>query len=182
MLYQDKNFSEYNENLAAEAFSRACTLGNGFACSSLGLYYHNQKNYEKARSLFDISCKRECAEGCNNLATLIKDEAKSENDLKVAFNLYEKACNLHDNLACVNLGIMHVYGDGTKKDVKQGLFHISNACSNNNALACNLEAFFYKDGLSVKKDKNKALELFKKSCNLEFTQGCKNYDNLKNQK
>ena len=92
------------------------------------------------------------------IATQIKDESKSKDDLKVAFNLYEKACSLEDNLACVNLGLMYVYGDGTKKDLNKGHHHISWACGRNNALACNLEAFFYKDGLSVRKDRNKALK------------------------
>ncbi|GAA9293015.1 hypothetical protein HpHA236_01150 [Helicobacter pylori] len=61
MLYSNGQGVEKNLTKAAQFYSRACELKDGWGCSFLGVLYYNgdgvKQDFKKAVALFEKACK-----------------------------------------------------------------------------------------------------------------------------
>lgn len=69
----------------------------------------------------------------------------------------------------------HLYDINPKYNPKKCIFWYKKACKKNHAEACNNLAHFYELGIGCKKNIKRALSLYKKSSDLGYNIGTKNY-------
>ena len=116
---------------------------------------YKEKQFKDAAKLLKISCDKNIASGCFNLAFLYEEgEGVARDDAKAA-KLYDKACYLGSASACNNLSIQYRQGRGVKKDVKKANELTKKACDAGKPQGCTFIGKAYYDGEGVKKDYKK---------------------------
>nr|WP_314977590.1 tetratricopeptide repeat protein [Campylobacter rectus] len=101
---------------------------------------YNEKRFKDAARLLKISCDKNIASSCFNLAFLYEEgEGVARDDAKAA-QLYDKACYLGSASACNNLSIQYRQGRGVKKDVKKANDLAKKACDAGNLRVAPLSA------------------------------------------
>lgn len=143
-----------------------------------GITALNEKNYEKAYSIFQKSCKLKNPSGCYNLAVMydLGKGIKKENEK--AIELYEMSCKNGIINGCFNLGVIYDKGNIVQKNMKKAIDYYSIACEKGNYRSCYNIAVVYLN--SKEKDYHKARIYFEKACNDLYKKGCKNSEILIN--
>ncbi len=164
---------------AFRLYSRACHMGHGRACSTLGYMYTQGtgtgRNLSKATELFKRSCEMDDATGCFNLGLMyIKD---GREDYSSAVEPFRKSCELGLARACFNLGVIYSLGRGVERNhsVARGLFE--RACGLRDGEGCFNAGIMYLEGREF--DVPRAMELLKTACNMKHKRGCEAYQRLK---
>lgn len=102
------------------------------------------------------------------------------------FNLLKRAAYLGHADAQYDFGqqyetMNYLSIENPKYNPKKCIYWYTKACVRNHAAACNNLATFYESGEGCKKDLKKALALYKKSADLGYSLGKKNYKIMKRQ-
>jgi len=165
---------------AVEYFTNACYENNYMeSCNNIAILYMLgksgvNKNYKRAKKLFERSCYLNSAKGCMGLGDIYKDGYGVEVNKSIAAHYYEKACacsELDENTykACLNSALIY-YHLGKYNKAKK-LLEIT--CNNIKSACAYLGMLFYK-GKGIEKDIKKGLILLKKSCDNNFSFACYN--------
>ncbi len=131
---------------AIKYYKKACDLGYGKGCYSLGeIYYYGP-------------------EASKGIKYYIKEGIK----------YYKKACNLGDKKGCYWLGNLYYsgYRDIVSKDYKKVIKYYKKACDLGYKKGCNDLGDLYLSGDIVSKDYKKAIKYYKKACELGDDMDC----------
>ncbi len=93
--------------IAATFYRRACDLGTGFGCLSLGNLVHDGRgvtlDLEDARDLYGQACAAEVPQACDNLGIMLWNGEGTAKDPARARELVGRACRLGLADACTHL-------------------------------------------------------------------------------
>jgi len=161
-----------NKEKAFELYTKACNNGEEKSgCYNLGFMYHQsesvQQNKQKAIKFYNKSCNAKNEKACYNLALLYLEK---KDNIKLVKSL-NKACNYGSPDGCSNLGIMYEKGVGMRKDASKAFKLYTKACSLGSGMGCNNVGVMYINNENT----IKAQIFFKKSCDMKYVNGCKNY-------
>ena len=192
-----------DETKAYDFFSRACNLDSkkcnligttyrAFKTKELGRMPHKPKELEKTIEFFSRGCDLNDKSSCSNLAIIYSNYRKLEEgieDKAKYIELTHKACKLGDGHSCLHLSQLYKAGRGVPKDgVKaidlnaKGIDLITKDCELGNSHRCSSLGYKYKRGTKyIKQNIYKAKGFFKKACDLENQNGCRQYKKLDNQ-
>lgn len=180
------------DNSAAEALL-TCAGGNMEACYKEGLAASEaaRPRYDEARRAFSSACMNiHHAPSCMELGRLVRDAKGGPRDLHRATELFEIACKGDLQVACVEQGLLlYQDRDGLKAEPDRAAVLFATACEKVDAAstpetgahplasACDALGTAYRDGIGVdpaKPDPEKAAQLYLRSCDAKFAQGCVN--------
>jgi uncharacterized protein len=161
---------------AAKLLGEACTQGDWFGCTTLGVMYRDgsgvTRDYAKALSLLEPYCPK-VPYACDNVGALYalgwgvpKDEAK-------AVSLYKLACDRTFIGGCRDLAKAYLRGHGVARDDVEGLRLLRLSCDHDHGTACYELGEAERDGLyGVTVDKRAAFEHFTTACTNAAAEGC----------
>ncbi len=136
-----------------------CKQGKGsLSDSSYGeaVSLFNQKQYTKARLLFEELAEQNHAEANNYLGKIYKYGLGVDRDYKISFQYYKKSSELGCAAAMTNLGSMYLSGSGVEKSCKEYVKWYSISAESGFPLAIINLALSYIEGGCVSVDYSKA--------------------------
>ena len=173
-----------DKNSKIWALEKACNLGDGVSCNSIGYSYEYgerglQKDLFKAVKFYKKACSLNNAWGCNNLAHEYDDGrgGLTKNPSK-AMKLFQKACNSNNGSACTSIGYRYKNGVNIEQNLFKAFKFHKKSCDLNCGTGCYNLGLLYQYGDGVSKDLNKAKEIYKKACDLNYAKGCRRLGNL----
>lgn len=96
--------------IAATFYRRACDLGTGFGCLSLGNLVHDgrgvTRDLEDARDLYGEACTADVPQACDNLGIMLWNGEGTAKDPARARELVGRGCRLGLAAACTHLEAM----------------------------------------------------------------------------
>jgi TPR repeat protein len=136
-----------------------CTKKDALSCKKLGDYFIF-KNFQKALFFYKKACKLKEPEGCFNFGSLLLEQNKTKEAIKIYKNLCQRQKYPQ---ACFRLGRIFY----TFKDFNKTREYFLKACEKGVAQGClNAGTILIKNSRNIKKDGKKAFELYKKSADL----------------
>ena len=160
VLYEEKLG---NKVKAREYYNKACLLGDKESCFNLA-HLLEDSNLSQSIKLYKLLCKYNYSSACVSLGVIYEKKLYKNNE---AISFYNKACNLGSKNGCYNLGLKYF----KYKDYSNALKYFSKAClSYLDGESCFHVGIIYLIG--AKKSNKKAFNFFKKSCNLNYAEGC----------
>ena len=128
-----------------------------------GNEYYIEKDYIKARKVFEEAAKLGNSSAINDLGYMYLEGLGMEKDYDKARKLFEEAVKLEDSAAMNNLGYMYREGLGVEKDYDKVRKLFEEAVKLGDSAAMYNLAKMYQEGLGVSKDYNKAKELYEQA-------------------
>lgn len=145
---------------ASTSLDDKCYAKDFKSCNKLAISYDHNKEYIKAKELYQMSCDGDYYAACGNLGILYYNGNGVKQDYDIARKLWEKACDGKQMNGCNNLGVLYEKGLGCKQDIIMANKLYKKACDNNFYSACgNLGALYYNN-----KDYSTAKHLWEKAC------------------
>jgi TPR repeat protein len=155
-----------------------------FLCSCGGDYLnkallaHNDKDYVKAKDMYEVSCKSGSVYGCNGLGKLYFEGEGVEQDYDKANQIFQKTCENKSGYGCRLMGMLYAEGSGVELNYKKAVKYYKKACSYQDATGCLNIAKAHYSGIGVKEDLQKAASYSLLACNLQEKEGCDMYKEL----
>lgn len=189
MCYEKGNGTPQNTDIAIQLFMEAYEGGIVLAAKSLGTYYLNKGNYQKAKIWFD-KCESLNDGYVNwalgNIYYLGLDVQKNFNK---SFDYFSKSCSMGYKQAYYNLGLSYFMGQGIEKDENRAVELWKKCAEFDLVPALNKLGMCYSEGKGVNKDIHTAIAYWERayslgdldaSYNLAITYyyGDKNIENL----
>ena len=182
-------------------FDRQCEAKNYGACGILGLLYHEQKQYNKAKKYYEMVCDNanskdtfqvEVTNGrvvefpilqfvqasCSGLGGFYYNGWGVRQSYEKAFQYRKKACDLGGGDGCALVGFAYYKGEGVTKDLNRAIKFYAKACEFKDGMGCGALGSLYQYGEGVKQNLSKAKELYGKSCDFGEQIGCDYYKKL----
>jgi TPR repeat protein len=133
LQYDEGNGVEQNKEKALELYSKACDIGYGTICRTVGSRYElgqegASQDFLKSATYYFKGCNAKDAISCFNLSTQYYDGKGLPEDSVKAAIYSSKACELGEKAACYNLGIFYEYGYGVNKDIAKAKELYKKAC------------------------------------------------------
>ena len=173
-----------DKNSKIWALEKACNLGNGVSCNSIGYSYEYgerglEKDLFKAVKFYKKACSLNNAWGCNNLAHEYDDGrgGLTKNPSK-AMKLFQKACNSNNGSACTSIGYRYKNGVNIEQNLFKAFKFHKKSCDLNSGTGCSNLGLLYQYGEGIPKDLSKAKKYYKKACDLSYAKGCRRLGNL----
>jgi len=172
-LYITGNGVAVDEATGLTALDGACTSGELWACSNLGIQLGRQKDSaELALTLLDKVCKAGIAHACLHMGLALDEGSHLPRDAARAAKLLEKACDLGHALACSSAGRMYDAGSGVTKDPKRALQLFRKSCAGLAATGC-VELGLRTDGeRGGPADHKVAIDAYTTACDRGHANGC----------
>jgi TPR repeat protein len=172
-LYITGNGVAVDEATGLTALDGACSAGELWACSNLGIQLGRAKDSaEMALNLLDKVCTAGIAHACFHLAITVYDGKFVARDLPRAVKLSLKACDLGHALACAYLGRFHETGDGVAKDPARARQLYTKACAGHAPGGC-FQLGMLTDGESGGTAEYKvAIDAYTSACDRGHANGC----------
>jgi uncharacterized protein len=179
-----ESFEEGNLVQARKYYESACGLDEGGgACNNLALMLRSGEggatDNERARVLFQKSCKLKYIDGCVHYALMLSTGAGGNEDDVQARKILTKHCKAKDEdpNTCYNLGVLLRDGQGGKPKHTQARALFVMTCEKGYASACNNLALMIQHGKGGPADLGKARGYFRQSCDLDDpdSNGCHDY-------
>ena len=128
-----------------------------------GCEYYIEKDYIKARKVFEEAAKLGNSSAINDLGYMYLEGLGMEKDYDKARKLFEEAVKLGNSYAINDLGYMYLEGLGMKKDYDKARKLFEEAVKLGDSAAMNNLGYMYREGLGVEKDYDKARKLFEEA-------------------
>ncbi len=133
---------------------------------------YRNKNYKKAKLLYQKACKLDDGLACSNLGHMYTYAKGVKKNYRKAVKLYQKACDVNDRTGCNNLGDMYNSGRGVRHTSFKAAHLYKKACDMNYGLACDTLGRMHSNAQGLIRDYDKAKQLYTKSCDLNSGAGC----------
>jgi len=148
---------------------QACSYGDGYSCSMVGLWYQwgtlAPKDLSKSVSLMKRSCDLGYSWGCLSLANdLILGDKGIAKDTAAASALLSRACESGNSAHCDRLGVAYQKGEIGPKDPQKALEAFDKACRLGGLHSCTTAGQMLRTGDGVKADAAKAKDFFEHGC------------------
>jgi TPR repeat protein len=163
---------------AAQAYERACALGDSRACNNLGdaLAYGEgvTRAVERAASLFDKACHLGEALGCSNLGYVVEHGVGVARDRRRAQELYRDACSTGEVYGCLHSAMLAAVERGAPTDPARALAYWRRGCDrDHHAQSCAFVGLLYEDGPDGRaRDEAKSHEAMSRACDLGDRLAC----------
>ena len=119
-----------------------CDKGNADDCSTLGKFYVQgasvERDYGKARALFQRACDAHSANGCNNLGNMYRAGLGVDKDSVRAAVLFKAACEGGSSVGCLSIARSTTDGDGVPKDDAKANGYYRRACDGGAPAGCTM--------------------------------------------
>lgn len=167
-------------NLRADtlyAYGLACRLGFDRGCAAQGRLLLDkawgEPQPERAVRLFELSCRRNEPEACEQLGGLLFQGNTLPQDLPRAASLFRLACD-QGRLpgSCFNFGLMAQHGHGMVRDANASLNYYRQACRNGSLAGCHNLAVQYAEELKVTERVLVARNLLRSGCERNYIASC----------
>ena len=162
-------YADIKPEIMKAMYVKSCELGDMTGCSNLGLVYQRQKNYKKARELFQRSCNENNQYGCFNFAQLYEYGYGVNTNNDKTSELYIKSCTLGYGSACDSAGELYYHDI---KNFEVALKWYIAACDLKYASSCHDAGYQYEIGQGVEKNVSKGNEFYRKGCDLNDVNSC----------
>ncbi|TQR32410.1 sel1 repeat family protein [Campylobacter sp. MIT 99-7217] len=131
-----------------------------------GLKAYENKNYNKALSIFNELCKKNSsAKACYSIAFMFENGEGVDQDNEQAKSYYKLACQNKLSSACFNLALLMIEDEDDENETNLTLYR---ACSLSHSLACERLGIIYE----AKKDGDLAVEFYTRACQLKNAPAC----------
>lgn len=192
-----------DETKAYDFFSKACNLDSkqcdligttyrAFKTKELGRLPYKPEELERTIEFFSKGCDLNNKSSCATLSILYSNYRKVEGGLQDKakyIDLAHKACKLGSGSSCSHLSSLYRTGRGVPKDNAKAIDLKTKAidlntkdCDLGNPYRCSSLGYEYAKGTRyIKQNIAKAKEFFKKACDLEHPNGCRQYKKLVDQ-
>lgn len=163
---------------AANAYGRACDLGDTRACNNLGdaLAYGEgvSRDVKRASELFERACHRGEALACANLGYMVEHGEGVGLDVRRARSLYRDACQTGEVYGCLHSAMRAAVDAGAPSDPVGALDHWRRGCDRDrNAQSCAFVGLLYEDGPDgVARDEAKSHTAMSRACELGDRRAC----------
>lgn len=166
-----------------EWLQKGCDSEDAKGCSRLGIRYLKgdgvEKDFGRARQLFEKSCELSYQPGCSNLGVLFEDGLGVDKDLDRARSLYREACDADEPQGCHNLAGMYEDGRGVDEDFAEATDLYMKSCEAGIAFSCSyLGSRWLEDD-----DKRRfGVELLERGCSEGDDFGCETLESVKSER
>ncbi len=173
--------NDISDNSKLWALEKACKLGDGESCNSIGYSYEYEKrglakDLIKAVIFYKKACDLNNGWGCNNLGHSYQDgEGGLQKNIFKGIELFKRACDLNNGSGCTSLGYRYKNGFGIEQDLSKAFIFHKKACDLNCGTGCYNLGLLYQYGDGVTKNLSKAKIFYKKACDLNYAKGCSNF-------
>ncbi len=163
---------------AAQAYERACDLGDTRACNNLGdaLTYAEgvPRDIARATALFARACHYGEALACANLGYMVEHGEGIARDVARARGLYRDACETGEVYGCLHSDMLAAVAAGAPSDPAQALEHWRRGCDRlRDARSCAFVGLLYEDGPDGQaRDETKSQEAMSQACKLGDHRAC----------
>jgi TPR repeat protein len=171
-LYITGNGVAVDEPTGMTALDGACTAGEQWACSNLGIQLGRAKDSAATGAmLLEKACSSGISHACFHLGLALHGSKFLAHDLGRAAKVLEKACDLGQALACASTAQLYAEGDGVTKDAKKAEQLLVKSCAGLSGAGCE-ELGRLKDGDHGPADYKVALAAYTTACERGRTYGC----------
>ena len=125
LLYRD-GVSETCIAFINEA-KRDCGEGEANACSIVGRYYYDRRDYTKPQLYFEKACNLGRALSCHTLGMLYWEGLYLVGDLKKAMKYFDRGCELDWESSCFVLGTLYE-GEVSVQDLDMAIKYYKKSC------------------------------------------------------
>lgn len=166
---------DYIKDLTTPQVRQACEQNSMEGCTELGRRVYGQKDYTKAKKLWQRSCDGGDMRGCCSLGGLYWSGKGAPRDLKQSEQRLKQACDGRDVTCCDNLGLLYATEDIEGKDKSDARPLFEKACTGKHPRGCyNMGLLHSKGEGGVAKDLLKAADYYKRACDADFRMACHN--------
>lgn len=152
-------------------YQRAIELGSSSANYNLGLLYKHNKNYSKAKEMFEIAIKNDnSSSAMMSLGDLYRHGNDVEKNMELAEKWYRASMQSGNYFAITRLGML--YGELEKYD--EAIKYYQEAIKKGDPAAMNSLGLLYQHGFGLKRDINKAAKLYQDAVNKDGIGGLVN--------
>lgn len=152
-------------------YQRAIELGSSSANYNLGLLYKHNKNYSKAKEMFEIAIKNDnSSSAMMSLGDLYRHGNDVEKNMELAEKWYRASMQSGNYFAITRLGML--YGELEKYD--EAIKYYQEAIKKGDPAAMNSLGLLYQHGFGFKRDINKAVKLYQDAANKDGIGGLVN--------
>ncbi|WIV88783.1 tetratricopeptide repeat protein [Proteus appendicitidis] len=152
-------------------YQRAIELGSSSANYNLGLLYKHNKNYSKAKEMFEIAIKNDnSSNAMMSLGDLYRHGNDVEKNMELAEKWYKASIQSGNHFAITRLGML--YGELEKYD--EAIKCYQEAIKKGDPSAMNSLGLLYQHGFGFKRDINKAVKLYQDAANKDGIGGLVN--------
>lgn len=153
-----------NETKAIRWYKKAARHGHAKAQYKIGLYHHNNSQFDIAAMYFTQAARQGNAQAQNQLGNYHKyGQGNMPKDERTAAKLFAKAAEQGYAAAQYNLGVCHFLGSGAPKDESKAVAWYTKAARKGNAQAQFNLGHCYKTGRGIAPDKKKAIHWYTKA-------------------
>jgi len=165
------------DNPSAAPLEIMCWGDDGAACRELAQVYELGRDVEldleRARMLYEHSCKLGSTDGCVSLAAFIVKHAEEPTPELLARQrkLLADACDANNHAGCGTLGRLLIESSDAS-DANRGAALLDAACAQYDYESCATLGLAYFHGKTLKKDLRRARELCQSACDRASLVGC----------
>ena len=106
---------------------RDCGEGEANACSIVGRYYYDRRDYTKPQLYFEKACNLGRALSCHTLGMLYWEGLYLVGDLKKAMKYFDRGCELDWESSCFVLGTLYE-GEVSVQDLDMAIKYYKKSC------------------------------------------------------
>jgi len=163
----DKKNVNNTVNKSTEYLKKACKVGSGLSCATVGNVYFRNKdnrgNINKGLEYYKIACKSKYISACGSVALYYMNGEGVKKDHKVSYKYSKIGCG-SNGLSCAVLADHYYNGFSVSKSLNKALRFFIKSCDYGNTYGCSRTAEIYMNGSGVKKNTKKALKYRIKQC------------------
>ncbi len=154
----------------------SCKFDYGQGCFEMARELDSEKHdikitKEQIIPLYDKACKLGVDDGCILWANNVSDLNENPNDIEKALDIFKNLCEKENPDGCHNAGNYYFTKEPTKENIKLAKEYFTKGCQIKDADSCSVLGFLLS---KENADKKFIFDLFKKSCDLNSAQGCRN--------
>lgn len=166
----------------------SCRTGNGESCFRLATLFERgqavQKDRHRAHALYQLACRHNVIEGCQQLKIMEEDGPLAElgpnafcspddgcvQQGETGSRVKTRACG--NALSCLNLGHMYHTGQDVPRDLDRAAEAFRQSCSLGNGEGCTQLGLMYERGETIGRDLKRAVDAHRKGCSIGNGQAC----------
>lgn len=163
-MYSEGDGVDADRARAAEAWEKACDLGNAPSCAAAGDVHHDAGEHTRANPLWRRGCDGGVPDACYDLATSLRLGRGIDRDAPGAMRILEPICPEYPR-ACCTLGEYHWQGtDGVPQDDARALAFFEQGCPAGGLLSCVRLGDAHAEGRGRPRDLARAREYWTQGC------------------
>lgn len=158
---------------AVTLFDKACQLDTAMGCTNLAFMLRKRltpPEPERAFKALEKACGLGTADACNTMGFMFDHGEGMAEDNAKALSYFDKACEKGSGMGCKNAAFMYADGTGTERNAATAAARFDKGCELEDWSACNELGVLLDNG----PERARATELFARSCQGGYPQGCSN--------